>query len=753
MSWPTFIGNNPVQLVVSAAPPSFQVSAPSGGGYIRGIDIHTDGTMIARGDVFPLFISTTTLSNTWTPIFTPASVSPANTLGFSNGITGTGGTWNQGKDSIGFSVWEAKIAPTSSSIIYVYYQGNVYVSTNKGATFAITSGPGNTWPSDETNDSGGNQFGPKMAVDPNNSNCVVAGSPSQGFFVTTNAGGTWTRPTGTPTSTSAVSGNNIGVTGIVFDPTSGTTGGLTNTVYACVWGSGVWQTTTTVTGTWSLLASSPTGCLSAICLGGVYYVAGTTAALTNTTLQKFSGGTWSTVTTDTNGINCICSNPNNATNIVYIDSNGRFAGQMNGAVHNTFSGWATTAGDCPALQLQPASGSFYSPSQCLPDPGVSQRFWFCCGIGVFYTDSITSASFTGTVSVAPRTHGINAMVTYEVAKLANGPLLWAGQDRQAWSIASPTVEPSTFGVVANQSNIFPAWAMDWAKDNSGTIIAHVGTGQGTSPDNSMFSTNSGASWALMSTRGTVPTWNSGGGGTVHMAASTSNNWCALANTGTGVIYFTTNGGTTWSTATGTPTTGTPSAHGNRAKVIAADLVTANTFYLASTGNGLYTSTNSGSTWSLVASLPTTLANWQDQLLAAPSNAGHLWLCTVNGSTTGSATHPQTTQLSYRSVNGGSTWTSLSNICDLWCMGFGQPAPGFSYPTIWIVGWVKPGGVGAFKYGVWVSKDAASTWTWLTDYPAGSFGNPVRIVGDPGDWTKCYVGINSSTIVYGFNLSY
>ena len=85
--------------------------------------------------------------------------------------------------------------------------------------------------------------GQKMAVDPNNPNVVYVGTPQNGLFVTTDGGVSWQKVSAVPVSATDTSGQYPGITGITFDPTSGVTGGKTNTIFASSYGHGVYEST------------------------------------------------------------------------------------------------------------------------------------------------------------------------------------------------------------------------------------------------------------------------------------------------------------------------------------------------------------------------------------------------------------------------------------------------------------------------------------------------------------------------------
>jgi len=240
------------------------------------------------------------------------------------------------------------------------------------------------------------------------------------------------------------------------------------------------------------------------------------------------------------------------------------------------------------------------------------------------------------------------------------------------------------------------------------------------------------------------------------------------------IFFTTNGGTSWGTASITgPISGSGFSH-NAAidrQVLCADRVNANTFYVYYDGTansdgagtnadgavaGVYRSTDGGATWTKVfsgrfgnsgsANLDFGFGFFAAHLRSVPnlgsiSTAGHLFF--TCGDIGGSIAGPL-----MRSTDGGVTWSQVSGILECQDVGFGAPAPGHSYPAIYITGWV--GGTAEANYGIWKSIDNGLTWTKLTDYPFGNFDFPKCISGDSNTYGKVYVGFEGSGWGYGVN---
>ena len=88
---------------------------------------------------------------------------------------------------------------------------------------------------------------------------------------------------------------------------------------------------------------------------------------------------------------------------------------------------------------------------------------------------------------------------------------------------------------------------------------------------------------------------------------------------------------------------------------------------------------------------------------------------------------------YQSTNGGATWVAIANVTEVYCFGFGAPAPGQSYPSIYIVGSVNN------VYGIWESDNNAQSWTQIGTYPTGNLDLIQTISGDPNIYGQVYVG--------------
>src|SRR4029077_1374071 len=106
------------------------------------------------------------------------------------------------------------------------------------------------------------------------------------------------------------------------------------------------------------------------------------------------------------------------------------------------------------------------------------------------------------------------------------------------------------------------------------------------------------------------------------------------------------------------------------------------------------------------------ASAEQSIQSVPGEAGNLFYTPGNGAGDGF----------YHSTDGGATWTAVANVQEAAAFGFGAPAPGQSYPAIYIAGYVNN------VYGIWQSTDDAQSWTQIGTYPNGNLDQISTISG-------------------------
>ncbi|HSH96139.1 MAG TPA: LamG-like jellyroll fold domain-containing protein, partial [Roseimicrobium sp.] len=289
------------------------------------------------------------------------------------------------------------------------------------------------------------------------------------------------------------------------------------------------------------------------------------------------------------------------------------------------------------------------------DPFNSNNVFICGGwTGIWRSTNLTNwvpgGSGSCTLTIGARGIQGNA-VTDMISPPSGAPLLTTMLDLGGFRNVDLTVVPSTRHNLLSSDNS----SLDFAENNPNQIVrvGRGGAGNGDPGRCIAISNDNGISW----TEPNQPA-NTLRGGTVASSCSGTTNlvWAPEGDVSIPVSYST-NGGNSWSSSTGIPA----------GAQVRADRVTPGKFYGFLFGK-FYVSTNQGADFTLTASgLPT----WGD-MRPVFGQAGHIWLA---GRLDGL----------WHSTDSGSTWTKLPNVAEVSNVGFGKAAPGQSYPAIYIGG--------------------------------------------------------------------
>jgi photosystem II stability/assembly factor-like uncharacterized protein len=675
------------------------------GGYLTGLDISADGsTRLVRTDTYGAYIWNDTFSK-WTQLVTKNSM-PAIDIKVDNAA----------------GVYEIRVAPNLPTRVYMAYRGYIYRSDSRGSHWARTPFP---IVSMNANDNF-RTWGQKISIDPINPDVVYFGTPQNGLFVTTDGGASWQAVSGVPAS-KAVNGNTFpGIAGIVFIPSSGTTAGKTNTILAASYGNGVFKSTN-AGASWSAIAGGPKDVGYAVVSStGIYYAVGDS----NSSLWSYADGVWTELLSKTS-IQAVAVDPFNPQHIVITNPGGSPNESFNGG--GTWPGFdrnnqAST--DIPWL----ANTGYMSIGGLAFDPVVPGKLWASAGVGVWYATKLppkypVTGSWTAAAVWNDQSVGIEQLVANQIIVPPGGKPVLASWDRPFFYVNDPEVFPSAYGPVNGSFNM--GWSLDYASSDPKFIVGIADWGKS---EASGYSTDGGQTWTPFAS---YPNGRSAGG----IAASTPTN-IVVSPSNNSPPYYTKDGGVTWKQisidgVSSNGDTGWGWAYYTNRHIVAADRVVAGTFYIYNYLKGLYRSVDGGANWTLVHS--GAISDWSGagaRLQSVPGHAGHLFF-TSGGQ--GGDHRPSEIPL-MRSVDGGATWTKVTNVFEVRAFGFGAALT--NYPTIYIVGWVNR------IYGIWRSDDIAQSWVQVADFPLGSLDGITTIDGDKQVYGTVYVGFGGSGYAYG-----
>ncbi len=246
-------GHGGTNVVDPTTSTNWQVMKVGAGGYADGLDEAPDGVLVVRTDTNGAYLWNGT---SWQQLVTASSM-PAAFIAANPVSSGQG-------------VYEIQVAPSNSNIMYMMFDGNVFVSANEGTTWTQTSFARVT---EDPNDCY-RMYGQKMAIDPNNPDIVYVGTPQNGLWVTTNGGETWSQVSAIPVSDDESDGY-PGITGIMFDAAiGGVVDGVTQTIFASSFGNGVYESTNGGA-SWTHLSGGPSDVeYATVGPNGAYYAVG-----------------------------------------------------------------------------------------------------------------------------------------------------------------------------------------------------------------------------------------------------------------------------------------------------------------------------------------------------------------------------------------------------------------------------------------------------------------------------------------------
>lgn len=701
------------------------------GGFLSGMDVHSDGTRVVRTDTYGAYKYNTN-TNKWEQLVTMSRMPSA----------------DSGVDKEVQGVFEIKIAPTDSDIMYMALAGYVYKTTDGGLLWTRTGftkiDPVESMRANGTYD---RLSGQKMAIDPANEDVVYLGSRRDGLFKTDDGGDTWSSDSGVAHVADP------GITGICFDDTSAVVGTKTQTIYASSATDGIYRTTNGGT-SWTQISDgtgsppTPTEALHATCANGIYYVTDAYQGTSQGWAWRYDGS-WTDI--EPRPIPkarsfTIIVDPNDSDRIVVGIEEGNLAVSNDGG--DTFSSVqfpTLTASTNIPWHSNPAAppGNGLSSGEMAFSPDTVGEIWFAQGIGFWTTTLETPGGTVNPTVWTENSSGIEQIVGNEIVAAPNESTFhFCGWDRGTFSMSDVEVFPSAYGPV-DPLRINHCWGMDYVVTDTTNPKLVQANRRGGTGDQSASSTDRGVTW----TEFTADFIGFDGG---DIAASTDSHYIAYGGNNKGAFY-TADSGATWTLITDFGLLVNRGFSLNR-HIVTCDTVTADKCWLYYVNNwnrndadkGVWKTTDGGAGWTKVHSsylVTHGIDSFNGTLRAVPGNEDHLFWTGGHVGVPGDA-NPAAGSNFMRSTDGGTNWTNANtNVQEVYAFGFGDEQSG-GYPSIFIIGWVSS------VYGIWRSDDNAVTWDKIGDYPMGIYDQAFAIEGAKDGTDRVFVGFRGTGYAYG-----
>lgn len=585
-------------------------------------------------------------------------------------------------------------------------QGGIYRSENRGKTWKklmdaryAGNGRSDRW------------TGECIAVDPNNSQIIYAGTRTNGLWRSTDEGVGWKKVAGIPDGYTGT--NPVGIRSIVFDPAV-KSGGKSSTLYVSVPETGIYESTDGGE-SFSLMPASPNH-------PNRLQVADRELFVTHTAgVSLWSGGQWYDITpADGRNKNYV------ALAVDELNDNKLVVAQRYGSFYNPVfrsddkgKTWKQINSTAKLHVTVPwwNKKRFSSATSCMAFvPGGEGALYYTDWFGVWYTPDVWS----GTADWYTLEEGHEETVVVAMLAPPTGALVYSGMaDNFGFAHRTLDTYPDKrlydlnegFSIAVceeHPENIAVLGAKSW--DGNSTSLA-------TSPDH-------GSTW----TNRNLPAGSTLG--RIAISASDPDNMVYVA--GGGSVYYTRDRGNSWATGQGAPAgTVEKTDIWNKEFVLASDRMEGNIFYLLDRKHGkLYTSSDGGGSWQVRDSrnLPDDLPRIV-HVVPVPGNRAALWIsCDDKGL--------------WKTSDGGKTFSRIYSFDVARFFSWGAAAPGNKFPTAYCYGKLRG------QWGLYRSTDMGENWMRINDDEHQFLGHVAAIAADRQTFGQIYIGTGGNGIFYG-----
>ena len=680
------------------------------GGWVTGLDIHPSGSPIyARVDVASAYRYNAS-SNDWINIVNAISIPEEDVY------------WDKAD-----GVLSIVSAPSNADVAYMAYYNGIYRSSNQGESWEKTNLPEMEM---SPNNDESKLSGERLAVDPVNENHIFFGSINEGLWKSIDGGENWELISSAPNGAAG-----RGIRQVLFDKSSGNINGMTNSIYIFPDENDVYLSTDR--GNNFIPIGSPmTNAFyydMLISDNGDVYVCGEDNNQNAYGIYKYNGTNWTQVFDGSNGtIGELALDP--------FDQNRLFAfswGFQN--IYRTLNlndanpSWEPVGIEYQAEGIPYLAWTFtgwFSIGEIAFDPSTEGRIWWADGVGTWTSDNLDDE----TILLEERAVGQEHLVSNDLVELDNGKVVTAHWDRPLFFHDDLDVYPNVHQPSARFNS---SWDLDKSPTDANFLVAVIEDHRYCCFDDetrsSGYSNDGGQTWTQFESQ---PGGDDLIFGQMAISANDNSNIIWLGEFGR-MPYYTTDMGQTWTEAVlpGVSTDCCLNGYWFKRKILVADQVLANTFYVYDWGGGhIFKTTDGGANWEKFSEVLRAWA-YNGKLLAVPGKPGHLLFCT------GPEQAIDWIEGVSISKDGGQTFTEIVNTDEVLNIAVGKAISPNNYPTIYIYGRVN--GVKGF----FMTIDEGVKWTFLGDHPLGIYEWPSVMVGDLDDYGTLYVGTNGTGFYY------
>lgn len=572
----------------------------------------------------------------------------------------------------------------------------------------------------------GRQEGERLAVDPANGDVIYYASIQDGLWATDDGGAKWKKVAAVPVGKAP-----HGVNTVVFDGRGGTTGSKTSVIYATVEEGGIFRsadagaTWIEISGDGPKAVAKPRN--AKVGPDGTYYVAcDNEKGATGAVWEYGPDGKWTDITPPppeggSQSYWDVAVDPTDGKRLVAMENGGKcFVSTNQGKT------WTYHLFHLNGLYIQwlnKQENYWLSVGELAFDPFVPGKLWFAEGFGVWWAKDFSQAEIPWQAASA----GIEEACGNDVIAPPGGKPVGAMWDLGAFYFD----DVDAYTAQRSQPNFMSAWSLDWCPADPKFVAAIFRNHLNFPPHarSSGYSTDGGKTWTRFPgvDKETAPA--SLQYGVIAVSANSPDHlvWCPAEGK---LPCYTTDRGATWqqSDCGGLDATGFTSFATSQ-KPLCADRVQPDTFYLYTTKDGIYRSTDGGAHFAKVGN-PDATGRWGAIVKSVPGHAGDLWIALASG---GGLTH---------STDGGVTWTAVPGVPQANNVGLGKAKDADGYPALYIAGMVN-GATGIYR-----STDTGATWDRIGGFPLGIFDAIDALDADKDVFGRVYVCFSGAGFAYG-----